>query len=108
MIKLDLMVIALPYEHISWLLSWSPGLTQAQFWTSLSWLPDRLSLGGAFKGPGAVLWPSLASHSDSEHLGGCPNFPLGARAEPGPYLLPVCFSISLQGHYRLSPNLFLS
>lgn len=80
---LDLMLIALPYEHI---LGYCPG---PWGWFRLSFGPhwgglwNLAALGEAFKRPGGMLQPSLASHSGSGHLGRCPNLPLEVWTELG-------------------------
>lgn len=46
------------------------------------------ALGEAFKRPGGILQPGLASHSGSGHLGRCPNLPLEVWTELG---FSACF-----------------
>eukprot|EP00064_Thunnus_orientalis_P013327 superscaffoldBa00002154_g13366 len=49
----------------------------------LGWPPDPLCPGRGIQGTRGILRPSLASHSGSGHLGGCPKFSLEARTKLG-------------------------
>lgn len=71
----SLMLIALPYMNTSLaivLVPWAGWLRSGTCWAGLRILS---ALGEASEGQGGILQPSLASHSGSGHLGGCPSAP---------------------------------
>lgn len=85
---LDLMLIELPDEHILGYCPGPRGRLRLSFGPHWDGLRNLSALGEAFKRPGGILQPGLASHSGSGHLGRCPNLPLEVWTELG---FSACF-----------------